>query len=102
MAAGVPDELYWRSTPAEVGFLLAALVARESRREHSAALRAGLVASAIYNVNRKPGTRTLKPSDFVRERKGIEPVQQIIPAEVIQRAVAVATAHNARLPKAQA
>ena len=102
MAAGVPDELYWRSTPVEVGSLLTALVARESRREHSAALRAGLVASAIYNVNRKPGTRALKPSDFVRERKGIEPVQHITPAEFIQRAVAFAAAHNARLPKAGA
>lgn len=43
---------------------------RERQRERQAALRAGLVASAIYNVHRKRGQRALRPSDFVRgERK---------------------------------
>jgi len=54
--------------------LVKEIVAVEARRERSAALRAGLVASAIYNVHRKKGARTLKPTDFIRtEPKTLSP-----------------------------
>lgn len=39
------------------------------RREQANYWRAGLVASAIYNVNRKKGKKALKPDDFIPRRK---------------------------------
>lgn len=39
---------------------------RTEARERAATLRAGLVASAIYNVHRKKGTRPFAPEDFVK------------------------------------
>lgn len=47
---------------------------RDHRLQKAAALRAGLIAAAIYNVNRKKGARALKASDFVRsERRHLSP-----------------------------
>lgn len=91
MASGVPDELYWRSTPLEVGALLDQIVDLESRRERAAALRAGLVASAVYNVHRRKGAKALKPSDFVAGPQGDEPS----PAEFKARLKAFAATFSA-------
>jgi hypothetical protein len=33
----------------------------------AATLRAGLVAAAVYNVNRRKGAKPIKATDFVRE-----------------------------------
>lgn len=49
---------------------------REQALQRAAALRAGLVTSAIYNVNRKKGTAAYQPRDFVREEpKTLSPEQ---------------------------
>jgi hypothetical protein len=42
-------------------------VDRESRRERAAVLRAGLVASAVYNVHRGKNQRPIHPNDFLRD-----------------------------------
>lgn len=65
MMAGMPDELFWRSSPQEVE----AVLERRSEAERGANLRAGLVAAAIVNVFRKKGSAPSKPSDFIRERR---------------------------------
>jgi hypothetical protein len=67
VALGVPDELYWRTTPYEVQQVVRAIVANKRDEHKAATLRAGLVAAAIYNTNRRKGTRPVKPQDFVRE-----------------------------------
>jgi hypothetical protein len=42
-------------------------VDRESRRERAAVLRAGLVASAVYNVHRGKNQKAVQPRDFLRD-----------------------------------
>lgn len=96
MAAGVPDDLYWRSTPAEVGALLDEIVERESRQERAASLRAGLVTSAIYNVNRKRGTAAYKPSDFVA-KAGKDRV--LSPSDLAKAFDAFTEDHNRKVKK---
>ena len=71
VAAGVPDELYWQCTPPEIEALLTALADRDEQQERSAVLRAGLVASAVYNVHRKKGSKALRPEDFLRKKRKI-------------------------------
>lgn len=66
VAAGVSDGLFWSSTPVELEELLYQIGEREKRLQIAATERAGLVASMIYNVNRKRGRRALKPGDFVK------------------------------------
>lgn len=77
VAAGIDDDLFWGLTATETRALLEALMRREGEREKSALLRAGLVASAVYNVNRKKGARPLQPKDFVRE-----PVKHLTPEQM--------------------
>ena len=68
VVAGVPDDLYWASTPAEVAELLDAIAERESRQEREAALRAGLVASEVRNTMRqKDSDRVWQAGDFVKK-----------------------------------
>lgn len=69
IAAGVEDTLFWRSTPYETRALIDALIERELAVHDAENVRAGLITSAIYNVNRKKGTKTFKPKDFFREPK---------------------------------
>lgn len=52
--------------------MLEATTERRETQERQAARRAGLVASAVYNVHRKKGKRPLGPDDFVGT--GEEPV----------------------------
>jgi hypothetical protein len=100
VAAGIPDDLYWRSTPVETGALLTALIERQSRQEHAAALRAGLVAAEIRNTMRqKSSDKVWQPHHFVRERRPVDQPRIVSREEFIQQAVAFATAHNARLPR---
>jgi len=49
----------------------------QKRRDREAALRAGLVTAAIYNVNRKRGTRSLKPTDFIKSEPAILTPEQM-------------------------
>lgn len=74
VAAGVSDDLFWRSTPVELEELLYQIGEREKRLQIAATERAGLIASMVYNVNRRKGRRALKPSDFVkREPRRLTP-----------------------------
>jgi len=68
MAAGVPDEVFWRLTPQE----LLAMFERKREAERAAFLRAGLVAATIVNVNRRPGTRAVEAADFLQESRRAE------------------------------
>jgi hypothetical protein len=77
VAAGIDDALFWELTATETRTLLEALMRRDGERERSALLRAGLVAAAVYNVNRKKGARPLQPKDFVRE-----PVRHLTPEQM--------------------
>ena len=67
MAAGIPDSLYWRCTPPEIDTLAAALTRRREAENRQAILCAGLVAAAVYNVNRRQGARMIQPGDFLPE-----------------------------------
>jgi hypothetical protein len=49
--------------------LLEAVAEQREIAERAATVRAGLVASMVYNVNRKPNSRALKPEDFLPRRK---------------------------------
>lgn len=69
IAAGVEDTLFWRSTPYETRALIDALIEREQATHNAENIRAGLITSAIYNVNRKKGAKAFKPKDFFREPK---------------------------------
>lgn len=69
IAAGVEDTLFWRSTPCEVRALIDALIDREQAVNNADNIRAGLITSAVYNVHRKKGAKSLKPKDFFREQK---------------------------------
>lgn len=79
VAAGIPDEVYWRSTPEELTALLEELDKRETRLKREADLRAGLIAAELHNTQpfRRPGARRLRPSDFIRE-----PPKKLSPEEV--------------------
>ena len=100
MACGVPDELYWRSTPVEVGALLDELVEVEGRRERNAAYRAALIAAEVKNTLRsKYSDKYWRPEDFMRD----EPKQTRIvsPKEMRDWLVMLAVTHNASVqPKA--
>lgn len=63
MIAGVPEDLFWRSSPQE----LQALFTARKERDRESYLRAGLIAATVVNVNRKPGSRLIQPSDFLVE-----------------------------------
>lgn len=82
IAAGVPDELFWRCTIEDLGLLLRAIHEREAAIQHAANMRAGLVASVLVNIHRKRGAPTVKPQDFFRdpkaERMTIEQAQQFM------------------------
>lgn len=64
IAAGIPDELFWRSTLGE----LEEILARKMEQERARYMRAALVAATIVNVNRRKGSRLVRPSDFIRVR----------------------------------
>lgn len=57
---GMTDEEFGRTTMAR---LLAQLRRREEI-EHRADLRAGVLASLLYNPHRKKGAKSMKPDDF--------------------------------------
>jgi hypothetical protein len=76
VAAGIPDELYWRSTPVEVRALLEAIAEQEAARQKSDTFRAGIVASAVYNVNLKKGAKQIKPTDFLPKEAKAVPVEE--------------------------
>jgi hypothetical protein len=96
VALGVPDELYWRSTPYEVQQLVRAIVGFRQQDAKAATLRAGLVAAAIYNVNRRKGAKVIKPQDFVRE-----PAKPVDPNQMAEVFKAWARAHNRRAANEQ-
>ena len=55
--------MFWDLTLREVEAVLKRCIGHA----RDANLRAGLVAATIYNVNRRKGTRMLKPSDFLTQ-----------------------------------
>lgn len=59
---GQPATDFWASTPKRVDAFLVAAEDNERRLDN----RAGVIAAAIVNVNRKKGTRALKPEDFFK------------------------------------
>lgn len=63
IAAGIPEAVYLRATPAEQHALHEAI----QRRELAAQLRTGMVVAAIYNGRLKKGARAFTARDFVRE-----------------------------------
>jgi hypothetical protein len=56
--------------------------ARDDARERAATLRAGLVASAVYNVHRRKGAPAIKPTDFLES--SARPIHYVEPAELRQ------------------
>ena len=62
--AGIPEDLFWRSSPQELG----ALFDRVNEKERGKYLRAGLIAATIVNVKRRRGAPLVQPGDFFRER----------------------------------
>jgi hypothetical protein len=58
----------------------------------AATLRAGLVAAAIYNVNRRKGAKPVKASDFVKE-----PPKPITADEMAAVFKSWAQSHNRRM-----
>jgi hypothetical protein len=89
VAYGVPDELFWRSTPREAGRLLVEIADRMERDKKEALYRAAFVAAAIYNVNRKPGSPMLQPRDLIKE-----PPRIVTPEEMMRALDGWADAHN--------
>lgn len=75
VAAGIPDDLYWRLTPPEIAALLDAIHEREKKQNRHGILRAGLVAATIENTNpyRRKGTPLKQPEDYLREGRQFEP-----------------------------
>ena len=72
VAVGIPDELFWRLTRGEV----MAVLKEVAQRDRQANLRAGLIAATIVNVNRKKGTRMLKPEDFLKSPREYMSVEE--------------------------
>ncbi|GAF67928.1 unnamed protein product [marine sediment metagenome] len=71
---GMPNELYWDSTREEVDAVFRQRADYDAAQNKAANLRAGLVAATLINIYRKPGARTVKPSDFVvQERQYMSP-----------------------------
>lgn len=66
LAAGVPDEVFWRSTPAETQRLVKELTERERQSYRHIDLLAGLIASSVYNASGRV-KRKVRPTDFFRE-----------------------------------
>lgn len=89
VAEGFDEDLFWKSTAAELSEVLDRVTERREQEERQAARRAGLVASAIYNVHRKKGKRPLGPDDFVEGGQG-----RMSPEEFRQRMHAWATTVN--------
>ena len=96
MACGVPDDLYWRSTPVEAGALLDELVELEERREYNAAVRAALVAKEIRNTTRQKRTdKVWRIEDFVRSPK--KQTRVVSPKEMRDWLMMLAVTHNASI-----
>ncbi len=62
LRCGIPNELIWDLAIPEIE----AVVQLKVEDDRAAALRAGLIAATILNVNRRKGTRVIQPTDFVR------------------------------------
>lgn len=93
VAAGIPDELYERTTPPERLALLKAIEDREySRRLHEAQC-AALVAATLCNIHRKKGAKAYKVSDFVKDKRKRERPPDVT-WELLKEQL---RAHNARL-----
>jgi hypothetical protein len=74
VAAGIPDEVFWDCTLAEVVMLYEHIVDQGVETERRAILRAGLIASAIYNA--RAGKVVCRPEDFLaRPTREVTPEQ---------------------------
>lgn len=91
MAAGITDRVWQTTTPRELSLLLTKRAEIEEARQKRDDMRAGLVAAAIYNVNRAKKTdRVWSPADFFRDDDS-----HVVKPEVMeQRLLAWARRHN--------
>lgn len=96
MAAGIPDELFWRSTPHEAGLLYEELSAIERSRRREAALRAGHIVAMIHNRFRSKKEEVMKPTDLLRGEKD-EDADRLSPEEALQYMRAWAEARNQKV-----
>jgi hypothetical protein len=90
MAVGMREEVFWRSTMAEVEAVFTAI----AEREHAENLRFGLVAATIVNVHRKKNSRLVRPQDFFRRRRREEDFMDVKSA--VHMMDAWAATHNTR------
>ncbi len=60
IAAGIPDEVFWKLTPLE----FKAVLDRREAEERAKYMRAGLIAATIVNVNRRQGAAIVNAEDF--------------------------------------
>lgn len=92
---GVPDELFWRSTPNEVTALVEEILELRRASERANNRRAGLVAASIYNVRRTEKSDPLvHPDDFFRDRDQDEEPERMDPMEAVQHFTAWAQGRN--------
>lgn len=90
LAAGVTQNVFDRTTPAELRRLVEARNRIEMARERAKDRRAGLVAAAIYNVNRSRKTdKIYQPDDFFRHQG-----ERVNPEEAQRMLTAWARRHN--------
>jgi hypothetical protein len=101
VAAGVPDELYWRLTPVETGALLDEIIGREMGRERAASYRAAFLVSELRNVHRqKRSDRVWTPEDFLKDEAAAGPL--LGPEHLAGAMDGFAERHNRRVRKARA
>lgn len=91
--AGIPEDLFWRCSPQELG----ALFERRREKDREAYLRAGLIAATIVNVQRRKGAALVQPGDFFRARPKEEDYMDVAEAQKAMEAWAAVT--NASLPR---
>jgi len=75
VAAGISDELFWNCTLGEVAMLYGRIIDKQVEAERRAVLRAGLVASAIYNA--LAGKVVCHPEDFLAR-----PTREVTPGQM--------------------
>jgi hypothetical protein len=75
------QNIFWHSTPYEIRLVIKAITENRRADNEAAILRAGIVASAVYNVHRKKGAKAIEPKDFL-------PQKPLTPEEQRQRMLA--------------
>jgi hypothetical protein len=95
VAGGVPDELYWDCTPAELDALLDELEEREARREAAAHRRTATLLAAIYNASGR-FRRWYRPDDFLKPGKAIAPLSEADVQDILKMALSTEPRRSVR------